>query len=149
MDVDLAATEGAEVGEGPRRSHRERCRGTYDEALGSPDRAIGADRPVREFIERLGNLLIRCARQADDGRTRPIVGKLEVDRLERPAQVYELGIEEALAEGVSLIEWPELAMGLLPKDSLLTIELAIADGDARHATVEGGANWRDRVTELA
>ena len=70
-------------------------------------------------------------------------------RLERPAQVYELGIEEALAEGVSLIEWPELAMGLLPKDKLLTIELAIADGNARRATIEGGTTWRERVTELA
>src|SRR5215470_8929492 len=56
-------------------------------------------------------------------------------RLDRPAQVYELGIEEALAEGVSLIEWPELAMGLLPKDKLLTIELAIAGDSARRATI--------------
>jgi len=70
-------------------------------------------------------------------------------RLERPNQVYELGIEEALAEGVSLIEWPELAMNLLPKDRLLTIELEITNGHARRATIAGGATWRDRVTELA
>ena len=70
-------------------------------------------------------------------------------RLERPDQVYELGIEEALAEGVSLIEWPELAEGLLPKEHLLTIELQIASGQARRAQLSGGAAWRDRLEALA
>lgn len=70
-------------------------------------------------------------------------------RLDRPDQVYELGIEEALAEGVSLIEWPELAEGLLPKESLLTVELQIMAGQARRAQLDGGAAWRDRLEALA
>lgn len=70
-------------------------------------------------------------------------------RLDRPDQVYELGIEEALAEGVSLIEWPELAEGLLPKEQLLTIELQITSGQARRARLDGGAAWRDRLKGLA
>jgi tRNA threonylcarbamoyladenosine biosynthesis protein TsaE len=70
-------------------------------------------------------------------------------RLDRPDQVYELGIEEALAEGVSLIEWPELAAGLLPKEQVLTIELQITGGQARRAVVEGGATWRDRLAGLS
>ncbi|HET6161659.1 MAG TPA: tRNA (adenosine(37)-N6)-threonylcarbamoyltransferase complex ATPase subunit type 1 TsaE [Dongiaceae bacterium] len=69
-------------------------------------------------------------------------------RLDRPDQVYELGIEEALAENVSLIEWPELAAGLLPKESLLTIELEITGGQSRRARIEGGAAWRDRLPGL-
>jgi tRNA threonylcarbamoyladenosine biosynthesis protein TsaE len=69
-------------------------------------------------------------------------------RLERPDQVYELGIEEALAEGVSLIEWPELAEGLLPKESVLSIELQITTGQARRAVIDGGVRWRDRFPEL-
>jgi tRNA threonylcarbamoyladenosine biosynthesis protein TsaE len=69
-------------------------------------------------------------------------------RLDRSDQVYELGIEDALAEGVSLIEWPELAAGLLPKESLLSVELQIMAGQARRALIEGGAKWRDRLTEL-
>ena len=69
-------------------------------------------------------------------------------RLDRPTQVYELGFEDALVEGVSLIEWPELAMGLLPKKNLLTIELQIAAGEARRALIEGGAAWTDRVAGL-
>jgi tRNA threonylcarbamoyladenosine biosynthesis protein TsaE len=70
-------------------------------------------------------------------------------RLDRPDQVYELGIEEALADGVSLIEWPELAEGLLPKEHLLTIELQIEGGQARRARLDGGAAWRDRLAGLA
>jgi tRNA threonylcarbamoyladenosine biosynthesis protein TsaE len=70
-------------------------------------------------------------------------------RLDRPDQVYELGIEDALAEGVSLIEWPELAAGLLPKENLLTIELQITTGQARRARLEGGAAWRDRLAGLS
>jgi len=69
-------------------------------------------------------------------------------RLDRPDQVYELGIEDALADGVSLIEWPELAAGLLPKERLLTIELQIANGEARRARIQGGAAWRDRLPGL-
>jgi len=70
-------------------------------------------------------------------------------RLDRPDQVYELGIEEALAEAVSLIEWPELAAGLLPKERLLTIELRITQGQKRQALIEGGATWRDRLAALS
>jgi tRNA threonylcarbamoyladenosine biosynthesis protein TsaE len=69
-------------------------------------------------------------------------------RLDRSDQVYELGIEDALAEGVSLIEWPELAAGLLPKESVLSVELQIMAGQARRALIEGGAKWRDRLPEL-
>jgi tRNA threonylcarbamoyladenosine biosynthesis protein TsaE len=69
-------------------------------------------------------------------------------RLDRPDQVYELGIEEALAEGVSLIEWPELAAGLLPQERVLTIELQIMAGQGRRARLEGGAGWRDRLAGL-
>jgi tRNA threonylcarbamoyladenosine biosynthesis protein TsaE len=69
-------------------------------------------------------------------------------RLDRLEQVYELGIEDALAVGISLIEWPELAMGVLPKDALLTIDLQITGDGARRARIAGGAAWRDRMAEL-
>ena len=35
-------------------------------------------------------------------------------RIERPDDALELGIEEALAEGIALIEWPERLGPLLP-----------------------------------
>ena len=36
-------------------------------------------------------------------------------RLKSPEEIFELGMEEALYEGVCLIEWPEKMGGYLPK----------------------------------
>ena len=54
-------------------------------------------------------------------------------RLETPEQVYELGWEEALADGISLIEWPERLGPLLPKHLSVTLEV---DGDGRRALLD-------------
>jgi tRNA threonylcarbamoyladenosine biosynthesis protein TsaE len=54
-------------------------------------------------------------------------------RLERPEQVYELGWEEALAEGIVLIEWPERLGPLLPKHLSVTLEV---EGDGRRALLD-------------
>ena len=45
-------------------------------------------------------------------------------RLETPEQVIELGWEEALAEGIALVEWPERLGELLPKHLSVTLEVA-------------------------
>ena len=54
-------------------------------------------------------------------------------RLETPEQVYELGWEEALAEGIVLLEWPERLGPLLPQHLSVTLEL---DGDGRRALLD-------------
>jgi len=54
-------------------------------------------------------------------------------RLEAPEQVYELGWEEALADGVVLVEWPERLGRLLPKHLSVTLEF---DGDGRRALLD-------------
>ncbi|CAN5413592.1 tRNA (adenosine(37)-N6)-threonylcarbamoyltransferase complex ATPase subunit type 1 TsaE [soil metagenome] len=54
-------------------------------------------------------------------------------RLETPEQVYELGWEEALAGGISIIEWPERLGPLLPKHLSVTLEV---DGDGRRALLD-------------
>lgn len=56
-------------------------------------------------------------------------------RLEAPEQVFELGWEEARADGVALVEWAERLGSLLPPDRL-TVRLAF-DGEGRRATLEG------------
>ena len=40
-------------------------------------------------------------------------------RLKSPNELYELSIEEALFQGVTLIEWPEKMGGLLPNDAFI------------------------------
>lgn len=54
-------------------------------------------------------------------------------RLETPEQVFELGWEEALAEGISIIEWPERLGTLLPRHLSVTLEV---DGDGRRALLD-------------
>ena len=67
-------------------------------------------------------------------------------RLEDPQDVWELGIEEALDEGVCLIEWPERIENLL-SGTELNIEISFAD-KGRVATLSGNANWRERLHGL-
>ena len=58
-------------------------------------------------------------------------------RLEAPEQQFELGWEEARADGVALIEWAERLGSLLPQERL-TVTLSI-EGEGRRATLEGEA----------
>jgi tRNA threonylcarbamoyladenosine biosynthesis protein TsaE len=38
-------------------------------------------------------------------------------RLSHPDEVYELGIEDALASGITVVEWPQIAIEMMPEDS--------------------------------
>jgi len=71
-------------------------------------------------------------------------------RLEDANEIWELGIEEAVAGGVVLIEWPERLGALRPADFL---EIAFAPaGDAsvtaRDICVRGYGAWRGRIASL-
>lgn len=70
-------------------------------------------------------------------------------RIESPDDALELGIEDAFAEGISLIEWPERLGGWLPMERL-DVELAPGpDANARRARLVGHGGWRDRLKELS
>ncbi len=58
---------------------------------------------------------------------RATIWHFDLYRIERPDDALELGLEEALAEGIAVIEWPERLGPLLPARR---IELSIAFGDA-------------------
>jgi tRNA threonylcarbamoyladenosine biosynthesis protein TsaE len=64
-------------------------------------------------------------------------------RLEKPEEVWELGLEEALDGGVLLIEWPERIEGLLLAEAL-TVRIEVK-GAGRRAMIEGGEIWRARL----
>ncbi|WP_395073467.1 tRNA (adenosine(37)-N6)-threonylcarbamoyltransferase complex ATPase subunit type 1 TsaE [Hyphococcus sp.] len=64
-------------------------------------------------------------------------------RLDAASDVWELGLEEALDNGVLLVEWPDRIAGLLP-NSALTISLDLA-GAARLAKISGDARWQERL----
>jgi tRNA threonylcarbamoyladenosine biosynthesis protein TsaE len=51
-------------------------------------------------------------------------------RLESAEEVYEIGWEEALSEGIVLVEWPERLGGLLPRPRT-DIKFTVLDGESR------------------
>jgi len=68
-------------------------------------------------------------------------------RIDDADEIVELGIEEALAEAITLVEWPERMGPLLPADRL-DIALSYAGDDGgRHAELRGHGSWRDRLAE--
>jgi tRNA threonylcarbamoyladenosine biosynthesis protein TsaE len=75
---------------------------------------------------------------------------IDLYRLEDPAEALELGIEDAFADDVSLIEWPDRLGPLLPADRLDICFLPGETGDAREVQiiVHGEQrSWLDRLDE--
>ncbi len=56
-------------------------------------------------------------------------------RLKSPEEAYEIGIEDAFAEGISLIEWPEKLGYLLPKKHI-SVTIEILPDMSRQITIE-------------
>lgn len=78
----------------------------------------------------------------------PAVWHFDLYRLEQAEQAWELGIEEAFAEGISLIEWPDRLGTLLPARRL-DIHFAFGESSqARRATLSGGAEWQARLQRV-
>lgn len=70
-------------------------------------------------------------------------------RLQAPEEAWELGIEEALATGIALIEWPERLGPLLP-ERRLDITLAFGnEAAARRAVLSAGPDWAARLEGIA
>ncbi len=70
-------------------------------------------------------------------------------RLQRPEDSFELGIEEAMAGALCLIEWPDRLGRYLPLRRLdLRLEFGAAE-TARTATLSGGGDWPERLAEIA
>ena len=71
-------------------------------------------------------------------------------RVEFAAEVQELGFEDAMANGVSLIEWPERA--LIPyTENRLDIfieEVSGAGAEKRSLKIKVGAGWTERFQTL-
>ncbi|MBR4932200.1 MAG: tRNA (adenosine(37)-N6)-threonylcarbamoyltransferase complex ATPase subunit type 1 TsaE [Alphaproteobacteria bacterium] len=56
-------------------------------------------------------------------------------RLKQPDEAYELGIEDAFTEGVSLIEWPEKLGHLLPKKHI-RVTITILPDEKREIIID-------------
>lgn len=69
-------------------------------------------------------------------------------RIETADEVVELGFEEALTDGISLIEWPEKMGGYLPAERLDVHLDHLGQGTMRQARLEGHGAWASRLGDL-
>jgi tRNA threonylcarbamoyladenosine biosynthesis protein TsaE len=76
------------------------------------------------------------------------VWHFDLYRLQSPEDAVELDIEDAFAEGISLIEWPDRLGPLLPAERL-DVELAFGPTpDARIASLTASGSWAARLAEI-
>jgi tRNA threonylcarbamoyladenosine biosynthesis protein TsaE len=76
------------------------------------------------------------------------ISHFDLYRLEGERDLSELGLEDALAGGVTLIEWPDRMGSLTPADRLeIELDFGASEG-ARVATLRGVGAWADRVRNL-
>ena len=74
------------------------------------------------------------------------VRHVDLYRIERPEELEELGIDEALGEGALLIEWPERLGRLWPET--LKLKLSV-EGGGRALEAEAAEGWLGRIEALA
>src|SRR5260221_885201 len=77
------------------------------------------------------------------------VWHFDLYRLTGPDEVHELGLDEALIDGIVLIEWPERLGTLLPRERLDVVLQPGAGVDSRQATLHGTARWQVPLTEMS
>jgi tRNA threonylcarbamoyladenosine biosynthesis protein TsaE len=71
------------------------------------------------------------------------VAHVDLYRLDAPEDAKELGLDDYLADGALLIEWPERLGGRLWPHALILHITVLPDG-ARRLTAKMPAAWRDR-----
>jgi tRNA threonylcarbamoyladenosine biosynthesis protein TsaE len=69
-------------------------------------------------------------------------------RIENIDEVDELGMDDAFAEGISLIEWPEILGKMLPHNRLEIIFDIGENANYRHATLNPYGSWASRLNSL-
>ncbi|OGO06248.1 MAG: tRNA (adenosine(37)-N6)-threonylcarbamoyltransferase complex ATPase subunit type 1 TsaE, partial [Chloroflexi bacterium RBG_13_56_8b] len=74
---------------------------------------------------------------------------LDFYRLENLAEIAELGLDEYFyGQGVSVVEWAEKALSLLPPENLLIEMEYIADNERRLQIKAKGKRYREMVAQL-
>lgn len=78
------------------------------------------------------------------------VAHVDVYRLVRIQELYDIGFEELLEERIVLVEWGDTIAGVLPADRLEVRLAATDEGDERTVEiVPHGTTWTARKSQLA
>lgn len=79
-------------------------------------------------------------------RTETTIWHFDLYRLKQADEIYEIGFEEALSDGISLIEWPERAEKILPKNRLnIHIKAGKTHEKRLMDILPNGASWEERT----
>lgn len=80
---------------------------------------------------------------------RVVITHCDLYRIDSEDGAAELGLEEALARGALLIEWPERAPSMLGEERLDITLVEIDGGARRRVTLDGYGSWASRCDRLA
>lgn len=69
-------------------------------------------------------------------------------RLKAPEEIEEIGFEDACADGLVLVEWPEKALPFMPRDRL-ELFFAMDDRGNRKVELRGLGAWESRLEGFA
>ena len=75
------------------------------------------------------------------------VWHFDLYRIDDAREAFELGIEEAFATGIALIEWPDRLGPLLPERRLAVTLAPGPSRESRVALIDGDATWLRRLSE--
>jgi tRNA threonylcarbamoyladenosine biosynthesis protein TsaE len=91
--------------------------------------------------------LVQIYRRADGAQ----IWHFDLYRLKQASEAIELDIEDAFAEGISLIEWPERLGALLPAERLdIGLEIPeTAQPQHRKVTLTGRGRWAALLDKVA
>jgi tRNA threonylcarbamoyl adenosine modification protein YjeE len=76
------------------------------------------------------------------------VWHFDLYRVEHAEELAELGFDDALAEGIALVEWPERLGAAWPDDGLM-LRFESGAGEARRVGIQGGGDWPRRLKSMA
>ena len=78
----------------------------------------------------------------------PPVWHVDLYRLEDRAEAFELGLEEAFEDGITLIEWPDRLSDNFPIDHIaLKFQMGATEG-TRTVMISGQGTWAKKLTSL-
>jgi tRNA threonylcarbamoyl adenosine modification protein YjeE len=70
-------------------------------------------------------------------------------RIEDPRELAELGLDDALADGVALVEWPERGFPQRLAADAITVTLTQTGLETREARIAGPARWERVIAGAA
>lgn len=95
------------------------------------------------FEEEVPSPSFPIVQQYDPPETRLSIAHVDLYRIEDWTEIDELGLDDVLADGAMVLEWPDRLPASYWAEAL-QIELKIQPDDTRHLTWQAGPAWKDR-----